>query len=152
MAEPLLSEAEQETLMTCPDCGHGVGVHQGNTLRCRTGEGPHRCTCPLTRQQITVSRVEEMIQAKQVEHRRRLGDIWSRYLDLLMEPIIREEDREPVSMLELVFEYDPSLKRAFVKMLRTRCWCGGEVGLRDPGDEDGRGCLEDINHDWRGDG
>lgn len=28
------------------------------------------------------------------------------------------------------------------------CWCGGEVGPREPGDENGVGCLEDIWHDW----
>lgn len=32
-----------------------------------------------------------------------------------------------------------------------RCWCGGEVGPRDPGDGIGLGCLEVIEHDWRSD-
>jgi len=31
-----------------------------------------------------------------------------------------------------------------------RCWCGGEVGPREPGDSQGLGCLEDIYHDWTG--
>ena len=30
-----------------------------------------------------------------------------------------------------------------------RCWCGGEVGPRVPGDARGLGCLEDLHHDWR---
>lgn len=30
-----------------------------------------------------------------------------------------------------------------------RCWCGGRVGPRDPGDTDGLGCLDDIFHEWR---
>lgn len=29
------------------------------------------------------------------------------------------------------------------------CWCGGDVGPREPGDADGVGCLADITHDWR---
>lgn len=29
-----------------------------------------------------------------------------------------------------------------------RCWCGGEVGPRVPGDASGLGCLENINHDY----
>lgn len=29
-----------------------------------------------------------------------------------------------------------------------RCWCGGEVGPRTPGDVAGLGCLADITHDW----
>lgn len=29
-----------------------------------------------------------------------------------------------------------------------KCWCGGEVGRREPGDENGNGCLENIYHDW----
>ena len=31
---------------------------------------------------------------------------------------------------------------------RKRCWCGGAVGQRWPGDEDGLGCLEEIEHIW----
>lgn len=30
------------------------------------------------------------------------------------------------------------------------CWCGGEVGEREPGDENGLGCLDDIFHVWHG--
>ena len=30
-----------------------------------------------------------------------------------------------------------------------RCWCGGLVGPREPGDEQGLGCLENIIHGWR---
>jgi hypothetical protein len=33
--------------------------------------------------------------------------------------------------------------------LMERCWCGGEVGPRVPGDELGLGCLANIMHDWR---
>jgi hypothetical protein len=29
-----------------------------------------------------------------------------------------------------------------------RCWCGGEVGPRSPGDFDGLGCVENITHEW----
>lgn len=29
------------------------------------------------------------------------------------------------------------------------CWCGGDVGRRVPGDRDGLGCLENINHNWK---
>lgn len=32
----------------------------------------------------------------------------------------------------------------------ARCWCGGEVGPRTPGDDDGLGCLEHLSHDWHG--
>lgn len=32
----------------------------------------------------------------------------------------------------------------------ARCWCGGEVGPRVPGDDDGLGCFDDIHHDWHG--
>lgn len=28
------------------------------------------------------------------------------------------------------------------------CWCGGPVGPREPGDEDGLGCLEHLEHIW----
>jgi hypothetical protein len=28
------------------------------------------------------------------------------------------------------------------------CWCGGEVGPREPGDANGLGCLENIHHVW----
>jgi hypothetical protein len=28
------------------------------------------------------------------------------------------------------------------------CWCGGEVGPREPGDANGLGCLENIYHVW----
>ena len=31
------------------------------------------------------------------------------------------------------------------------CWCGGAVGVRTPGDDEGLGCLEDINHFWQQD-
>lgn len=31
-----------------------------------------------------------------------------------------------------------------------RCWCGGEVGKRQPGDDDGMGCLRNITHRWQG--
>jgi hypothetical protein len=31
---------------------------------------------------------------------------------------------------------------------RRRCWCGGEVGPREPGDAHGLGCLSDIYHIW----
>lgn len=30
----------------------------------------------------------------------------------------------------------------------ARCWCGGEVGNRSPGDKNGLGCLENSWHDW----
>lgn len=30
------------------------------------------------------------------------------------------------------------------------CWCGGEVGSREPGDHLGLGCLADVTHDWHG--
>lgn len=29
------------------------------------------------------------------------------------------------------------------------CWCGGSVGERFPGDEDGLGCHADLYHEWR---
>jgi hypothetical protein len=29
------------------------------------------------------------------------------------------------------------------------CWCGGQVGPREPGDADGLGCLENIYHHWK---
>ena len=29
------------------------------------------------------------------------------------------------------------------------CWCGGEVGPRIPGDEQGMGCQANIMHNWR---
>ena len=29
-----------------------------------------------------------------------------------------------------------------------KCWCGGRVGPRSPGDADGLGCLDSIYHDW----
>lgn len=32
--------------------------------------------------------------------------------------------------------------------LPPRCWCGGEIGSREPGDKDGNGCLANIMHDW----
>lgn len=28
------------------------------------------------------------------------------------------------------------------------CWCGGEVGPREPGDANGLGCLKNIHHVW----
>jgi hypothetical protein len=31
----------------------------------------------------------------------------------------------------------------------SRCWCGGEVGPRVPGDAEGIGCLTNIHHLWR---
>lgn len=31
------------------------------------------------------------------------------------------------------------------------CWCGGDVGLREPGDGRGLGCLANVYHDWRTD-
>lgn len=31
-----------------------------------------------------------------------------------------------------------------------RCWCGGEVGQRSPGDESGLGCMRNVTHNWRG--
>lgn len=37
------------------------------------------------------------------------------------------------------------------KMAETRCWCGGQVGLRVPGDENGLGCLESVFHTWNKD-
>lgn len=30
-----------------------------------------------------------------------------------------------------------------------KCWCGGAVGRREPGDENGLGCLADISHNWQ---
>lgn len=33
-------------------------------------------------------------------------------------------------------------------MSSERCWCGGDVGPRVPGDADGDGCLEDVTHNW----
>lgn len=30
------------------------------------------------------------------------------------------------------------------------CWCGGNVGPREPGDALGLGCLTDITHNWHG--
>jgi len=32
-----------------------------------------------------------------------------------------------------------------------RCWCGGDVAQRSPGDSDGLGCAANIMHNWRGD-
>jgi hypothetical protein len=32
------------------------------------------------------------------------------------------------------------------------CWCGAKVGPREPGDDNGWGCLGDINHDWNTNG
>lgn len=29
-----------------------------------------------------------------------------------------------------------------------KCWCGGAVGPRNPGDSEGLGCLDSIYHDW----
>lgn len=34
--------------------------------------------------------------------------------------------------------------------LEGKVRCSGEVGPREPGDENGLGCLENIMHDWRG--
>lgn len=33
-----------------------------------------------------------------------------------------------------------------------KCWCGGTVGQRVPGDADGLGCLDSIYHEWASDG
>lgn len=30
----------------------------------------------------------------------------------------------------------------------AKCWCGGRVGPREPGDERGLGCLDSVYHDW----
>jgi hypothetical protein len=30
-----------------------------------------------------------------------------------------------------------------------KCWCGGDIGNRVPGDEKGLGCLENIYHEWK---
>jgi len=32
---------------------------------------------------------------------------------------------------------------------KKRCWCGGAVEPREPGDEQGLGCAANIMHDWR---
>lgn len=34
--------------------------------------------------------------------------------------------------------------------MTPRCWCGGEVAPRDPGDANGLGCTANVMHDWRG--
>lgn len=33
---------------------------------------------------------------------------------------------------------------------KPKCWCGGDVGPRIPGDAWGFGCLSDITHRWEG--
>lgn len=44
----------------------------------------------------------------------------------------------------------PELRMAIRAMqgIWMRCWCGGKVGPREPGDANGLGCLEDIHHVW----
>lgn len=39
--------------------------------------------------------------------------------------------------------------QALVRARGEKCWCGGEVGPRAPGDKDGLGCYNNIWHDWR---
>lgn len=39
-------------------------------------------------------------------------------------------------------------QRGWVPKSTKRCWCGAPVGLRNPGDGDGLGCLGDIWHEW----
>lgn len=52
--------------------------------------------------------------------------------------------------LSLVNERLAALGARVTPLGPTRCWCGGEVGPRDPGDANGLGCLEDINHAYDG--
>ncbi len=44
--------------------------------------------------------------------------------------------------------HEPDPKPQFPHNGGARCWCGGEVGRREPGDEFGYGCLENITHEW----
>lgn len=56
--------------------------------------------------------------------------------------------------------YTPSQKRALLRRIAraearvtrlnnpARCWCGGEVGPRIPGDSRGLGCLENVMHEY----
>lgn len=37
-----------------------------------------------------------------------------------------------------------------VSPVPMRCWCGGAIGQREPGDAKGLGCLEHIEHQWGG--
>jgi hypothetical protein len=34
----------------------------------------------------------------------------------------------------------------------AKCWCGGKVGPRNPGDDEGLGCLDSLYHDWSSNG
>lgn len=43
---------------------------------------------------------------------------------------------------------DTPLMRRLKEIARYQCWCGGDVGKREPGDALGLGCLEDITHYW----
>lgn len=54
----------------------------------------------------------------------------------------RDDKAEKVEFGTAEPEHVPDLK----------CWCGGAVGRRDPGDAEGLGCLDSIYHDWSSDG
>lgn len=41
-----------------------------------------------------------------------------------------------------------TLMRRLIEIAARRCWCGGDVGQREPGDALGLGCLDDITHNW----
>jgi len=52
-------------------------------------------------------------------------------------PVHSEHEPEPLSQ-----EQEEAMAAG------AHCWCGGQVGPREPGDEDGLGCLDNINHVW----
>lgn len=59
-------------------------------------------------------------------------------------------DEGLVSILRGIRDALASPPPQVVITIEARCWCSGKVGFRDPGDEQGLGCLENIHHAWRG--
>lgn len=64
-----------------------------------------------------------------------------------------EFDGRPVELEVRAWSLSAALHKAaelpFPTLMGETCWCGGQVGEREPGDPHGLGCLEDIHHDWR---
>lgn len=56
--------------------------------------------------------------------------------------------RNRTQIAEANREEDKAAVAALGKPVVRRCWCGGAVGTRTPGDAMGLGCLENIHHVW----
>jgi hypothetical protein len=61
----------------------------------------------------------------------------------------------PEEKLSSLLRTGDLVRNVYGELMRTnliatipKCWCGGDVGNRIPGDEKGLGCLKNIYHEW----